>query len=528
MALTKVTYSMIDGAFANVVDYGAVGDGATDCTNAVQSAVDAVVASGGGTVYFPPATNSYIINSVTSSAASSISLQINGTLKHKNNSTGDMFAFSAMNYVQVQNGFFDGNFQNQTARRILLNLAGSLDVNIDGVSFNNVHAHAIYTGKFAENGEIISITNCSFKDGVLHNGVINDINCTFIAAYPARITKIENCSFIQTAAPLAGQSRNPGGIFAGSNSETIKTTLSVKNCYFENLGHHVAGNIVGGFDVYSFRDTVICENNTFKSCRMLPLRVTNAGTCTVSNNTIFQDVDMIIDGSTTYTTAACITVGLNTRGFVTNERNNNSYLIQNNSMVLTGGGKTTRQVIYVVNGSTGAAYTVQNASVNGNTVSYDSSENRNGALIIGIKNTAVVGNTFENCNGVRFGGAAIPSTTGIKINNLISGCNFISDSAIDVGVHSRDSNANFNLSIRDCNFAGLAALPFTVRDEGNLVVEGCTLGTTASSNGDVSNLAAFSFTNNFQGNASYPTGYLTSTKYNIVGNTLVTTASNYP
>ena len=30
MALTKVTFSMIEGAFVNVLDFGAVGDGVTD------------------------------------------------------------------------------------------------------------------------------------------------------------------------------------------------------------------------------------------------------------------------------------------------------------------------------------------------------------------------------------------------------------------------------------------------------------------------------------------------------------------
>ena len=38
MALTKATYSMIDGASINVRDYGAVGDGTTDDTAALTAA----------------------------------------------------------------------------------------------------------------------------------------------------------------------------------------------------------------------------------------------------------------------------------------------------------------------------------------------------------------------------------------------------------------------------------------------------------------------------------------------------------
>ncbi len=53
MSLTKVTYSMIDGAPFNVSDYGATGDGATNDVAAIQLAVAAAKSAGGGTLYFP-------------------------------------------------------------------------------------------------------------------------------------------------------------------------------------------------------------------------------------------------------------------------------------------------------------------------------------------------------------------------------------------------------------------------------------------------------------------------------------------
>lgn len=51
MGLTKVTYSMIDGASANVFDFGAVGDGVTDDSTAIQAALN----SGATSVYLPSA-----------------------------------------------------------------------------------------------------------------------------------------------------------------------------------------------------------------------------------------------------------------------------------------------------------------------------------------------------------------------------------------------------------------------------------------------------------------------------------------
>lgn len=58
MPLTKATFSLISGAPANVLDYGAVGDGVTDDSAAFQAAVN----SGASTVYVPVPTSAYLVN----------------------------------------------------------------------------------------------------------------------------------------------------------------------------------------------------------------------------------------------------------------------------------------------------------------------------------------------------------------------------------------------------------------------------------------------------------------------------------
>lgn len=55
MSLTKVTYAMIQGAPFNVQDFGAVGDGSTDDTAAIQAAITACQTSG-SSLYIPTGT----------------------------------------------------------------------------------------------------------------------------------------------------------------------------------------------------------------------------------------------------------------------------------------------------------------------------------------------------------------------------------------------------------------------------------------------------------------------------------------
>jgi len=61
MSLTKVTNSMISGAYVNVLDYGATGNGTTNDAAAIQAAFSAADTSPPKTVFFPAGT--YLTNS---------------------------------------------------------------------------------------------------------------------------------------------------------------------------------------------------------------------------------------------------------------------------------------------------------------------------------------------------------------------------------------------------------------------------------------------------------------------------------
>lgn len=80
MSLTKATYSMISGAFVNVLDYGADPTGVADSQPACQAAIDACRAAGGGTVYFPRGT--YNLKPVASPDSMGNGLLVEYTTQH--------------------------------------------------------------------------------------------------------------------------------------------------------------------------------------------------------------------------------------------------------------------------------------------------------------------------------------------------------------------------------------------------------------------------------------------------------------
>lgn len=100
----------------NVKDYGAMGDGATDDTAAINSAISA--ATNGGTIYLPPGT--YVVNPATGiNLANNTRLTGSGTgsiikVASHANATGNVVKAQSISSVSVDNLMIDGNKTNQT------------------------------------------------------------------------------------------------------------------------------------------------------------------------------------------------------------------------------------------------------------------------------------------------------------------------------------------------------------------------------------------------------------------------------
>ena len=80
-AFDQSSYDYWTGKYGvvNVKDYGAIGDGVHDDTAAIQAAIDAVVALGGGRIFFPPGT--YVITSTLTTPNTDVVVVLQGAAR---------------------------------------------------------------------------------------------------------------------------------------------------------------------------------------------------------------------------------------------------------------------------------------------------------------------------------------------------------------------------------------------------------------------------------------------------------------
>lgn len=173
MSLTKVSYSMIAGAPKNVLDYGAVGDGVTDDTAALQAAFNA-----GGSLFFPP--NRTFVSSKLSVTTDVVIFGYDSILLHKTNSASNGVGLIEMltdNTLVIRGLKIDGNAANQTATPFTYNFVwcsiGSLEMydcwcgNTKGTNIRTGNIDDFDASKFAHD---IIIDNCEFRMGLSNCG----------------------------------------------------------------------------------------------------------------------------------------------------------------------------------------------------------------------------------------------------------------------------------------------------------------------------------------------------------------------
>jgi hypothetical protein len=241
----------LDGYF-NVKDHGAVGNGTTDDTNSVQSAIDAALAAGGGTVFFPGGT--YLCNglAITGNNVTMLGCGWASIIKQKTGVADDTYLISvkgtgtsvannrsgiAVRNLQLLGRSdtepFDPLFQHVH----LLALSGVSDVKVENCLFKNWRGDAIYLGSFTGAGtaaerhnERVKILRCKLDGGGRNNrNAISVVDGTDV--------EIEGNDFRScTASSMPG----PVDIEPNNNAYHRLRNIDVRNNTFDGCGGNVA------------------------------------------------------------------------------------------------------------------------------------------------------------------------------------------------------------------------------------------------------------------------------------------------
>lgn len=202
---------VIDGVF-DVLDYGAVGDGATDDTAAIQAAIDAVPAAG-GVVFFPAGT--YRLTDALTGARSNLALV--GADRYLSRLKPDLLKSdaSANPYVYLAQGTLGAHIANQSVRQL-------------GVDASNRVGDPGFFGVF----------RWDYADGL----VVRDLYST----NGHDVIVFENCTHLQVS-----------GIHAIDNVESIVTLLS--GCQRVIITDLLGENVDEAVDVYNADDVQISD-----------------------------------------------------------------------------------------------------------------------------------------------------------------------------------------------------------------------------------------------------------------------------
>lgn len=296
--------STVATSFYDVSSYGAVGDGTTDDTSAIQSALTACNTAGGGTVFFP--TGTYLITSQLICYSNQI-IDLNGSTILQgagiNNLmmayiTSTVGAYNGPHDIIVQNGTFDGGSYevNNTllafdhAKNIILRNCKFL--NAYG-PYHNVELCACYNclvencifegarkcGDTGTQGEMLQI------DGHGSAGTWPWSNTGAVDNTPCYLIEVKGCLFYDgLVAPAIGNHATY------SNEAYCDQKIRIHDCKFVDItGTKCAISMQGGFDIDIY-------NNTFINCTQ------GVGNCAYSSHPTTVHDNRFIDTTTPYAT----------------------------------------------------------------------------------------------------------------------------------------------------------------------------------------------------------------------------------
>lgn len=435
MALTKVSYSMIDGAPLNVVDFGAVGNGVTNDTAAIQAAINALPAgqtlNGNGSTYlitssltlkanmalenfvfdFSTAGNSAELLVASGSIGTAISISAGLTVGQVTFTVSNGAGFSANDYVYIKSADFWDNWDDlcimAETHKIKSVVGNSITLydpilyampttptiqkltTLDNLVLRDIRAYGSGAGS-AGDQEGARLTYC--KNLILDN-------CNF-TKFDDRCIRISTCVDFTVVNSTFGKVYKTGLAYGVAIADaSINGKISNNN--FFDCRHGVSLGDTGGPNRY-----IVVDSNNFTLCREAGMDAHTAGDlCVISNNTIQCD------------STSAVSDGILWRGI-------NATITDN---IIIGAGRTGINVLNNVTGATGGyvitGNTVKLSNVRGISVNKQHEGN--------IKKVIISDNVVQNTNTASDFGIIVITESGYtnELLNIVITGNSVSDIA---------------------------------------------------------------------------------------------------
>jgi hypothetical protein len=348
MALTKSTYSMIDGPVGNVKDFGALGNG-TNQTAAIQAAVNAICAAN-GVLLFPP--GNYRISAPITFPDASFRVVGSGPTETSiaqvvGGSNINLFDFSNVNgpstFVEAM-GFFGPASGSYGLAGIYLNAS-------NGVCIQDCWFGGLATGVQKTNtSSFVRVLNCTFEfcfDAVAFDSSVECI--------------VDNTTFYRNVNDYVLTGSSPASIF--SNSTHLETVT--KCIYLNGVKDAIIENVTCWQDSATNVPLIMNLVNTCQRNIVRNLKSFNFGSKLISmnasasnNNNLFDGLFFNITGTPPAGTGAnAIEIG------VTNQNNVfSNFNFSGLGIAIVDAGGDNRFINGIVNTSGTAGIRVQNAT----------------------------------------------------------------------------------------------------------------------------------------------------------------------
>lgn len=216
---------------ANVKDYGATGDGATDDTTAVQAAIDDAIASSLGGIFFPPGTYRISTTGLAVSGASNFKIMGAGegsiiaflTESHVSTARSLIAMRGGSSNVEIENLILDGNKAGVTFGSIetrLLDVENTTDLLVTSCTIRNSTGRATRIGDAANACDRITFHNCRITENDNSGLEFDD----------AAIVRIADCNFDGNS---DGSGQDAGDVFIVPTVAGADDFL-IEGCYFDS------------------------------------------------------------------------------------------------------------------------------------------------------------------------------------------------------------------------------------------------------------------------------------------------------